>query len=211
MERKDEIAKDLLKIGAVKISPDDPFTWTSGMKSPIYCDNRLTMSFPEVRKKLTLAFADMTDQMDKKFEVIAGCATAGIPHAAWLSDHLGLPMAYVRSKPKGHGKGNQIEGDIKKGQRVIVIEDLISTGGSALNAVQALQEKGAEVMAVFAIFTYGLAGTAEAFAEQGISLSTITDFETLVTILETEGGVSEKESKQLFEWREALQGSAHRS
>ncbi|QTN01449.1 orotate phosphoribosyltransferase [Sediminibacillus dalangtanensis] len=208
---KDEIANDLLQIGAVKISPDHPFTWTSGLTSPIYCDNRLTMSYPEIRKKLTMAFADMIKQMEGGPDVIAGCATAGIPHAAWLSDYLGLPMVYVRSKPKGHGKGNQIEGNIKKGQRVILIEDLVSTGGSALNAVQALQEEGAEVTAVCAIFTYGLTGTAEAFLEQGVSLSTITDFDSLVAVLEKKDGISEKGKKQLFGWREALQEPAHRS
>ncbi|SDL75884.1 orotate phosphoribosyltransferase [Sediminibacillus halophilus] len=204
MITKDEIAKDLLQIGAVKISPDHPFTWTSGLTSPIYCDNRLTMSYPEVRKKLTMAFADMIKQMESGPDVIAGCATAGIPHAAWLADYLGLPMVYVRSKPKEHGKGNQIEGNIKKGQRVILIEDLVSTGGSALNAVRALQEEGVEVTAVFAIFTYGIPDTAEAFLEQGVTLSTITDFDSLIAILEKKEGFSQKESEQLFAWRETF-------
>ncbi|WP_110943517.1 orotate phosphoribosyltransferase [Virgibacillus senegalensis] len=204
MEMKKEIAKDLLHIGAVKISPDQPFTWSSGIKSPIYCDNRLTMSYPEIRKKIAKSFSQMVDELERSPDVIAGCATAGIPHAAWLADLLGLPMVYVRSKPKGHGKGNQIEGKIEKGQRVIVIEDLISTGGSALKAIQALQEAGAEVDAVFAIFTYGISGADKAFTQQGIKLSTISDFDSLVNSLEEVEGYTKNDRQQLLDWRDSF-------
>src|SRR5699024_6613252 len=133
------------------------FTWTSGIESPIYCDNRLTMSYPSIRKKITAAFVEKLEQFNIKPDVIAGCATAGIPHAAWLADALDLPMVYVRSKPKGHGKGNQIEGKVERGQKAVVIEDLISTGGSSLESAKVLRDSGLEVSHVLAIFTYGLA------------------------------------------------------
>src|SRR5699024_3675138 len=141
-----ELARDLLAIKAVQIKTDHYFTWTSGIQSPIYCDNRLTMSHPSVRKKITEAFIQKIEKMREKPDVIAGCATAGIPHAAWLADRLNLPMIYVRSKPKGHGKGNQIEGEIQKGQKVLVIEDLISTGGSSIDAGKILQQMDTEVI-----------------------------------------------------------------
>src|SRR5699024_5146809 len=134
MELKNEIARDLLEIKAVQIKTEGYFTWTSGIESPIYCDNRLTMSYPSIRKKITAAFVEKLEQFNIKPDVIAGCATAGIPHAAWLADALDLPMVYVRSKPKGHGKGNQIEGKVERGQKAVVIEDLISTGGSSLES-----------------------------------------------------------------------------
>src|SRR5690625_4844974 len=141
-----ELARDLLAIKAVQIKTDHYFTWTSGIKSPIYCDNRLTMSHPSVRKRTTEAFVQKIEKMDEKPDVIAGCATAGIPHAAWLADRLELPMVYVRSKPKGHGKENQIEGEIRKGQKVLIIEDLISTGGSAIEAAEAVEQAGGNVL-----------------------------------------------------------------
>ena len=153
MALKDELTRELLEIKAVQINANDYFTWTSGIKSPIYCDNRLTMSYPAVRKKIVTAFAEKIAAMEEKPDIIAGCATAGIPHAAWLAEKLDLPMVYVRSKPKGHGKGNQIEGKISRGQKVLVIEDLISTGGSSIESAKALQAEGADVLAVFAIFT----------------------------------------------------------
>lgn len=137
-----EILHDLLKIQAVQINPDEFFTWTSGIKSPIYCDNRLTMSYPEIRRKITGAFLQMIEEMDVRPDFIAGCATAGIPHAAWLAEKLDLPLVYVRSERKAHGKKNQIEGTFRKGQRAIVIEDLISTGTSSIETALALRKEG---------------------------------------------------------------------
>src|SRR5690625_5038906 len=158
-----ELARDLLAIKAVQIKTDGYFTWTSGIKSPIYCDNRLTMSYPSVRKNIVRAFVKMIEQLSVKPEVIAGCATAGIPHAAWLAEALNLPMVYVRSDRKSHGKQNQIEGHLNNGDHVLVIEDLISTGGSSIDVAIALREAGAQVTDVFAIFTYGLERAMESF------------------------------------------------
>jgi len=199
-----ELARDLLEIKAVQIKTDHYFTWTSGIKSPIYCDNRLTMSHPPVRKKITEAFVQKIEKMDEKPDVIAGCATAGIPHASWLADRLDLPMIYVRSKPKGHGKGNQIEGEIKKGQKVLVIEDLISTGGSAIDAGKTLKQVDAEVIGVLAIFTYGLAKSKQNFAEAAISLQTITGFDQLVDALVKDEEINNQERVELLAWRDEL-------
>lgn len=199
-----EVAKKLLEIKAVQIRPDDYFTWTSGLKSPIYCDNRLTMSFPSVRKKIVDAFMEKIEKMEEKPDVIAGCATAGIPHAAWLADRLNLPMVYVRSSAKGHGKENQIEGKITMGQRVVVIEDLISTGGSVINAAKALQQAGAEVIGVLAIFTYGLEKANQQFADANLSYNTITNYDELLHLLETDGEISAAEKSELENWRNKL-------
>lgn len=201
-----EIAEDLLSIKAVQIRPnkEDYFTWTSGIKSPIYCDNRLTMSFPKVRKKIVAAFIEKINGLEIKPDVIAGCATAGIPHAAWLAEALGLPMVYVRSKPKGHGKGNQIEGKINAGQKVIVIEDLISTGGSSLESAQVLQQADAEIISVFAIFTYGLPKAEQAFNEVNISFSTITGFDSLLHVLKDKNEITDLQEQELLGWRNNL-------
>ncbi len=204
MAVKGELVRDLLQIKAVQINPDHYFTWTSGIKSPIYCDNRLTMSYPAVRKKITNAFVEMIEKLDEKPDVIAGCATAGIPHAAWLADRLGLPMVYVRSKPKGHGKGNQIEGEVRADQNVLVIEDLISTGGSSIEAAKALQEAGANVISVFAIFTYGLKKSYMHFANTELSFETITNFDLLVDALIEDGELDLTEKDKLLEWRNSL-------
>src|SRR5690625_3161414 len=204
MELNNEIARHLLAIKAVQIRPDDYFTWTSGIKSPIYCDNRLTMSYPEVRKAIVAGFMKKIDQFDKKPDVIAGCATAGIPHAAWLAEALDLPMVYVRSKPKGHGKGNQIEGTFDKGQNVLVIEDLISTGGSALEAATVLQEEGANVLAVLAIFTYGLGIATKNFQGKKITFDTLTSFDVLLDVLVEDGQITKEEQEQVLMWREQL-------
>lgn len=165
-----QIAENLLEIGAVALRPHQPFTWTSGIKSPIYCDNRLTMSYPAIRDLIAESFAALIREAYPEAEVIAGTATAGIPHAAFAAQKLGLPMAYIRDKAKGHGKENQIEGLIKPGQKVVVIEDLISTGGSSLKAALAVREAGAEPLAVLAIFSYQLDKAVSAFAEAGIPL-----------------------------------------
>lgn len=199
-----EMAKDLLRIKAIQINPKKYFTWTSGLKSPIYCDNRLTMSYPDVRKKIVEAFVQKIEQLDIKPDVIAGCATAGIPHAAWLAEALNLPMVYVRSERKSHGKENQIEGALEKDQRVIVIEDLISTGGSALHVAKALQEAGAEVLAILAIFTYRLPKATERFAKANLSYETITTFDDVLKVLVKEEQISEEEQKTLKAWRDAL-------
>lgn len=199
-----EVAKRLLDIKAVQIRPNDYFTWTSGIKSPIYCDNRLTMSYPEVRNKIVDAFVEKVENLDQHPDVIAGCATAGIPHAAWLASRLDLPMTYVRSSAKGHGKGNQIEGEIKPGQKVVVIEDLISTGGSVLTSVKALVEAGAEVVGVLAIFTYGLEKAKQQFADVELSFETITNYDELLQLLESEGKITSEEKAELENWRNTL-------
>ena len=199
-----EITKDLLTIEAVQIRTHDYFTWTSGIKSPIYCDNRLTMSYPEVRTKIAQAFAELIEKFNWQPENIAGCATAGIPHAAWLAERLKLPMVYVRSSPKGHGKGNQIEGHVKPGQKIVVIEDLISTGGSSLEAAQVLQQEGADVLSVLAIFTYGLPKAQQTFEEADIPFTTITGFDDLLEALKDKEDITEAEHQELLSWRNHL-------
>ncbi|MBT2598772.1 MULTISPECIES: orotate phosphoribosyltransferase [Oceanobacillus] len=201
---KKQITKELLDIGAVQINLDTYFTWTSGLKSPIYCDNRLTMSYPKVRKKIAQAFIHMLEEESIKPDVIAGCATAGIPHAAWLSDLLNLPMVYVRSKPKVHGKGNQIEGASVEGKTVLVIEDLISTGGSSIEAAKALQQAGANILAVYSIFTYGLNKSKEAFSQANIAYKSITGFDDLIQELISSGELSEEEKIELLTFRDSL-------
>lgn len=201
MASNHDIVQDLLDIKAVQIKTDGYFTWTSGIQSPIYCDNRLTMSYPAIRKKIAKAFAAKVRALDVQPDVIAGCATAGITHAAWLADELDLPMVYVRSKPKAHGKGNQIEGFVKAGQKAIVIEDLISTGGSSIESAQALQAEGVEVLEVMAIFTYGLAKAEQQFADAGLTFSTISGFDALVDLLEEKQEISLAEKAALLEWR----------
>lgn len=204
MNKSQEIAKDLLDIKAVQINTKQYFTWTSGIKSPIYCDNRLTMSFPNVREKIVQAFVQKIEAMPVKPDVIAGCATAGIPHAAWLAAELGLPMVYVRSAPKGHGKGNQIEGLIEAGQRVVLIEDLISTGGSVIESAHALQKAGAEVLHILAIFTYGLEKSKQQFSKEGLSFETITNYDELLNYLENNNEITNVEKKELETWRNNL-------
>ncbi|GLO65932.1 orotate phosphoribosyltransferase [Oceanobacillus kimchii] len=201
---KKQITKELLDIGAVQINLDTYFTWTSGLKSPIYCDNRLTMSYPKVRKKIAQAFIHMLEEESIKPDVIAGCATAGIPHAAWLSDLLNLNMVYVRSKPKVHGKGNQIEGASVEGKTVLVIEDLISTGGSSIEAAKALQQAGANILAVYSIFTYGLNKSKEAFSQANIAYKSITGFDDLIQELISSGELSEEEKIELLTFRDSL-------
>lgn len=204
MGQQYEIARDLLSIKAVQIKTDGHFTWTSGIKSPIYCDNRLTMSYPVIRTKIAKAFAKMLEEKGQKPDVIAGCATAGIPHAAWLADELNIPMVYVRSSPKGHGKGNQIEGKIERGDNVIVIEDLISTGGSSIDAANVLKEEGANILGVLAIFTYGLKKATKNFAESEVEFDTITSFDYLIDVLLEDGEITAEEKASLLEWRNGM-------
>lgn len=201
---KSEIAKNLLTIEAVQINTKNYFTWTSGIKSPIYCDNRLTISYPAIRKKIVAAFVQKVKAMDEQPDVIAGCATAGIPHAAWLAEALDLPLVYVRSTPKEYGQGNQIEGHLEAGQRVVVIEDLISTGGSAIDAAKVLKESGAIVTSVLAIFTYGLEKATQQFSEAGFPFDTITNYDEVLHVLREEGKITDDEKETLQTWRNKL-------
>lgn len=174
------VAKTLLEIGAVSLSPDQPFTWSSGLKTPIYCDNRLIMSQPQARDLIEDSLVDLIQSHHPDVEVIAGTATAGIPHAAFIADRLNLPMIYVRSSKKGHGKQNAIEGSFHKGQKVVMVEDLISTGGSVIQAAHKVSQAGGQILGVVAIFTYGLASGQEAFNQVDYPLHTLTDYPSLV-------------------------------
>ncbi|MBE7896736.1 orotate phosphoribosyltransferase [Paenibacillus polymyxa] len=198
----EQIASHLLRIQAVALRPQQPFTWTSGIKSPIYCDNRLTMSYPEVRELIADSFAALIREQYPETEVIAGTATAGIPHAAWVAQKLNLPMAYVRDKAKGHGKENQIEGRISAGQKVMVIEDLISTGGSSIKAAQAVEQAGAQPLAVLAIFSYQLDKATQAFEEAGVKLQTLSNYTALMEVALREGTIQEEEIELLRSWRQ---------
>ncbi|MTD38979.1 orotate phosphoribosyltransferase [Erwinia sp. CPCC 100877] len=195
------IAKDLLDIEAVFLSPNEPFTWASGIKSPIYCDNRITMSYPKVRKEIAQGLAAKIKETYPDVEVIAGTATAGIPHAAWVADILDLPMVYIRSKAKDHGKGNQIEGRINEGQKMVIIEDLISTGGSVLEAQTAAEREGAEVLGVAAIFTYELPKGKQNFADQNAKLVTLTNYSTLIEAALESNYIEANDVALLQDWK----------
>lgn len=199
---KQSIAEQLLEIKAVFLQPNDPFTWSSGLKSPIYCDNRLTLSYPKVRKDIAQGLADLIKEHFPETEIVAGTATAGIPHAAWVSDVLNLPMAYVRSKAKEHGKGNQIEGKAEKGQKVVVVEDLISTGGSVITAVNSLREAGCDVLGVVSIFTYELPKGKELLADAKIESHSLTDYTALLEVAEQNGYIKESDIASLQAWKE---------
>lgn len=196
------IAKDLLEIEAVFLSPSEPFTWASGIKSPIYCDNRITMSYPKVRREIAKGLAEKIKADFPEVEVIAGTATAGIPHAAWVAEILDLPMVYIRSKAKDHGKGNQIEGRIEKGQKMVVIEDLISTGGSVLEAATAAEREGANVLGVAAIFTYELPKGVANFEAANVPLVTLTNYSTLIEAALKMDYINEDELKLLKDWKQ---------
>ncbi|KRM51928.1 orotate phosphoribosyltransferase [Ligilactobacillus araffinosus DSM 20653] len=198
-----KIAKDLLKIKAVKLSPDKPFTWASGIKSPIYCDNRLTISYPEIRKQIAQGLAAQIKAEFPDVEVIGGVATAGIPHAAWVADELGLPLIYVRSKPKDHGRGKQIEGVLPVHAKTVLIDDLLSTGGSVLKAVKAAQNEGADVIGVGAIFSYQLPAVSENFEQAGLSFTTLTNYSELLEAATEENYIAEDQLETLKKWRQA--------
>ena len=185
-----DIARDLLKIEAVYLKPEEPFTWASGIKSPIYTDNRVTLAYPETRTLIEDGFVEAIKREFPQVEVIAGTATAGIPHGAIIADKMQLPFAYIRSKPKDHGAGNQIEGRVPAGQKMVVVEDLISTGGSVLEAVAAAEREGADVLGVVAIFTYQLAKADRRFEEAGVKLVTLSNYSELIQLAEQEGYVS---------------------
>ena len=199
---KQQLAKYLLEIGAVHLQPNAPFTWTSGIKSPIYCDNRLTLSFPLVRRKVAIGLEELIRKHYPEVEVIAGTATAGIPHAAWVSDQLNLPMVYVRGKAKEHGKGNQIEGVVKAGQNVVIVEDLISTGGSVITTAEALKAAEVNVLGVVAIFTYDLNKGISQLKEAGLSYHTITDYLTLIEVAKDAELINQEDMVKLKKWRE---------
>ncbi len=182
MQIKELIAKDLLSIGAVFLRPDEPFTWASGIKSPIYCDNRLTLTAPVARNDVENAIAETVKREFPDAEVLMGTSTAGIAHAAISAHILGMPMGYVRSGNKDHGRQNRIEGKLEAGQRVVVIEDLISTGGSAIEVVDALREAGAEVLGIVSIFTYGMQKGLDRLKEANVKNISLSDFDTIVRI-----------------------------
>jgi orotate phosphoribosyltransferase len=196
-----KIASYLLQIKAIKLQPAKPFTWASGWKSPIYCDNRKTLSFPEVRSFIAQSFADKIKELYPEAQMIAGVATGAVAHGALVADRLGLPFIYVRSGAKEHGLGNQIEGYFEPGSRVVVIEDLISTGGSSLGAVKALREGGCLVMGMLAIFTYGFPKATTAFEAENCSLETLSNYNSLIDMAVETGYVSREELQTLMQWR----------
>ncbi len=197
-------AELLLKIKAVKLSPNVPFTWASGIKSPIYCDNRITLSYPEIRTFLRQHFVKAIQEHNFEPDAIAGVATGGIAQGALIAQDLGLPFAYVRSGKKEHGLTNQIEGEVRQGQRIVVVEDLISTGGSSLNAVEALREAKCNVKGMVAIFTYNLTKAQKAFQESKCPLITLTDFDHLVTIAAEIGYIQDSDIKLLQEFKQSI-------
>ncbi|MEX0844829.1 MAG: orotate phosphoribosyltransferase [Balneolaceae bacterium] len=196
------LAAHLLDINAVILRPNNPFTWTSGWNSPIYCDNRLTLRYPEIRNEIENEFTDIIQQNFPKIDVITGTATAGIPHAAWVAANLNKPMAYVRAKAKAHGMGNQIEGGVKKGESTIVIEDLISTGSSAISVIEALKFVGAKVEAVLSIFTYDFDNASQRFTDQNVPVYTLTDYKTLVNVAVEKGMINGDDLDLLSSWRD---------
>ena len=195
------LASFLLQIKAIKLNPANPFTWASGLKSPIYCDNRVTLSYPQVRTFIREGFVKMCLDKFGKPDVIAGVATGGIPQGALVAQELGLPFVYVRSEKKSHGMNNQIEGIINSGQSVVIIEDLVSTGKSSLNAVEALREKGAVVKGMLAIFTYGMDVAAENFKNNKCELFTLTNYNDLIQKAAEENYIREDDLASLLEWK----------
>jgi orotate phosphoribosyltransferase len=196
-----QIAKKLLEIKAIKLSPKDPFTWASGWKSPIYCDNRLSLSFPEVRKFIQEKLSSVIRTHFLNIEAIAGVATAGIPQGVLIADELDVPFVYVRSKAKGHGMENMIEGKITPGQKVVVVEDLVSTGGSSLKAVNDLRAAGFEVLGMVAIFTYGFEISDKNFEKEGVKLYCLSDYSSLLPQALEQGYISEADMNTLADWR----------
>ena len=206
MEKEKEIkrliAEDLLRIGAVFLRPEDPFTWASGIKSPIYCDNRLTLSAPDVRTDVEESLAETIKERFPDAEVLMGTATAGIAHAAITAHLMGLPMGYVRSGAKDHGRGNQIEGRLEPGQKVVVVEDLISTGGSCIDTVKVLRNAGAEVLGVISIMTYGMKKGIDRMAEAGIEWVSLTNFDEVVAAAADIGYISADDISRLKAFRD---------
>lgn len=201
MNIKEQIAKDLLSIGAVFLRPEDPFTWASGIKSPIYCDNRLTLTSVEVRNHVENALAETIKREYPDAEVLMGTSTAGIAHSAITAHLLDLPMGYVRSGAKDHGRHNQIEGRLEKGQKVVVVEDLISTAGSCIEVVNVLREAGAEVLGVVSIFTYGLQKGLDRLAEANVKNVSLSNFDAVAEVAAKEGYIKESDIARLLKFR----------
>ncbi|MGX8695178.1 MAG: orotate phosphoribosyltransferase [Prevotella sp.] len=195
-------ASRLLEVKAIKLQPNDPFTWASGWKSPFYCDNRKTLSFPSLRSFVKLELCHLIQQQFPEAEAVAGVATGAIAQGALVADQLGLPFCYVRSKAKDHGMQNLIEGEVPNGAKVVVVEDLISTGGSSLKAVEALRQAGVEVVGMVASYTYGFPVAEAAFREAGVRLVTLTDYEAVVEQAAETGYIKEEDKAVLAEWRQ---------
>lgn len=200
-ETRRKIAKDLLKIQAVFLSPDKPFTWASGIKSPVYCDNRLTLTAPEVRTDVETGLKELIEENYPEAEVLMGTSTAGIAHAAITAHLMGLPMGYVRSGNKDHGRQNRIEGKLEKGQKVVVVEDLISTGGSVIEVVDALREAGAEVLGIVSIFTYGMKKGLERLAAADVKNVSLTNLDVLSEVAAQEGYIKPEDVNRLIAFR----------
>lgn len=198
---KETIANDLLSINAIFLRPADPFTWASGIKSPIYCDNRLTLSYPEVRSRVEQGLADIIRREYPDCEVVAGTSTAGIAHAALVADILGLPMCYVRASAKDHGRNNQIEGRAAAGAKVVVVEDLISTGGSVIEVVEVLRQAGCQVLGIASIFTYGLAAGLERLEAAGVKNVSLSDYDALLKVAVENGTISGQDIPKLEAFR----------
>ncbi|MBR2971258.1 MAG: orotate phosphoribosyltransferase [Clostridia bacterium] len=198
---KKRIAKDLLSIKAVFLRPEEPFTWASGIKSPVYCDNRLTLTAPAVRDDIENGLAELVKTHYPEAEVLMGTSTAGIAHAAIVGHILNMPMGYVRSGAKDHGRQNRIEGKLEKGQKVVVVEDLISTGGSAIEVVEALREEGAEVLGIVSIFTYGMQKGLDRFKAANVINYSLTDFDTIVETAAEEGYIKAEDKNRLIAFR----------
>ncbi|MCM1153201.1 MAG: orotate phosphoribosyltransferase [Muribaculum sp.] len=197
-----EIAEALLSIQAIYLRPEQPFTWASGIKSPIYCDNRLILTSPEVRNIVEHAIADSVKKFYPEAEVLMGTSTAGIAHAAIAAHILGMPMGYVRGSAKDHGRNNRIEGRLEKGQKVVVIEDLISTGGSCIDVVEALREAGADVLGVVSIFTYGMARGLQRLKEAGVENHSLSNFDALLDVATAQGTIKEEDRNRLLKFME---------
>ncbi len=201
MELKELIAKDLLKIKAVFFRPEEPFTWASGIKSPVYCDNRLTLTAPEVRTDVEKGLAQLVKENYPDAEVLMGTSTAGIAHAAITAHLLDMPMGYVRSGAKDHGRQNQIEGRLEKGQKVVVVEDLISTGGSVIEVVNVLREAGADVLGIVSIFTYGMQKGLDRLKQANVKNVSLTDFDHIAEVAAQEGYIKPEDIKRLIAFR----------
>ena len=202
MSRKEEIAEALLSIQAVFLRPKDPFTWASGIHSPIYCDNRLTLSFPEVRRKIEKGLAELVREHFPEASALFGTSTAGIAHAALTAEILDLPMGYVRGSAKDHGRQNQIEGALSEGQPVVVVEDLISTGGSVIDCVEVLRKNGAQVLGVVSIFTYGMEKGKKRLKEADVENYSLCDLDSLLPVAAGKGYIEEKEVAKLLRFRD---------
>ena len=203
---KRDFASKLLRIKAIKLQPNEPFTWASGWKSPFYCDNRKTLSYPDIRTFVKVGMVHAILKHFPEADVIAGVATAGIPQAALIADVLNMPLIYVRSKPKDHGLENLIEGEMEEGAKVVVIEDLISTGGSSLKAVEAIRKAGGDVVGMVASYTYGFPIAAQAFKDANVKLVTLTDYDHVVAEALATGYIQESDTELLNEWRKNPSG-----